>query len=490
MNMRKNQSAGAAEARTKRTKAGGYSMILIVIAVAVAVVVNLVVGSIPSTMTKYDLSEKKLYTISDQTRAIAESLEQDVTLYLVAPTGEEDAVIWEVLQRYEGLSSHITAKQVDPVVFPYFTGEYTSERVESNSVIVDGGARSKVIPYDDIYVYTYSYDTYYQQGEGSNYYSVDFDCEAQITSALDYVSSSDLPVVYFLAGHGEVQPEDELADAVSNANFPISYLNILSEDQIPADAGCIFIYGPTSDLADAELELLMEYMSNGGNILYVSQYTDADMTNFNQLMEYYGMEAVDGLVVEGNSNYCLRGYYHYLLPELQAHQVTLPLMEGNYRVLMPVAQGLKPLDSYRSTLTVQSILNTSDSAFSKLAGYGMTTMEKEEGDLDGPFSVGMAATEAIDKNVESKVVWYPTSQFLLTESDESSSGANYSIFLSSLNWMCRQESDISILSKDLGSDYLSLTAMQSNVWSIIMTVVVPVAIVLWGLMVWLRRRKR
>ncbi|MBE6031793.1 MAG: hypothetical protein E7224_01190, partial [Clostridiales bacterium] len=90
MNMRKNQSTGAAEARTKRTKAGGYSMILIVIAVAVAIVVNLVVGSIPSTLTKYDLSEKKLYTISDQTRAIVDNLEQDITLYLVAQTGEED----------------------------------------------------------------------------------------------------------------------------------------------------------------------------------------------------------------------------------------------------------------------------------------------------------------------------------------------------------------------------------------------------------------
>jgi len=448
------------------------------------------VGSIPSTLTKYDLSEKKLYTISDQTRAIVDNLEQDITLYLVAQTGEEDEVILEVLKRYEGLSSHISVKQIDPVVFPYFTEEYTSERVEDNSVIVDGGSRSRVIPYDDIYVYTYSYDTYYQQGEGSNYYTVEFDCEAQVTSAIDYVSSSDLPLVYFLAGHGEVQPEDELVDAVSNANLPVSYLNILSEDEIPADAGCIFIYGPTSDLADAELELLMEYMSEGGNIVYVSQYTDADMSNFDQLMEYYGMEAIEGLVVEGNSNYCLRGYYHYLLPDMQAHVITAPLMEGNYRVLMPVAQGLKPLDSYRSTLTVQSLMNTSDSSFSKMAGYGMTTMEKEEGDLDGPFSVGMVATEVLDDDRESKVVWYPTSQFLLTDIDESSSGANYSVFLSTLNWMCRKDSDISIVSKNLGSDYLSLTAMQSNAWSIIMTVVVPVAVVLWGLMVWLRRRKR
>ena len=37
-----------------------------------------------------------------------------------------------------------------------------------------------------------------------------------------------------------------------------------------------------------------------------------------------------------------------------------------------------------------SLLTTSDAAFSKLAGYDMTTYEKEEGDIDGPFSLGVS----------------------------------------------------------------------------------------------------
>ncbi len=490
MKAREKQTTGAAQARTKRTRAGGYSMILIVIAVVLAIIVNLVVGSIPSTLTKYDLSEKKLYTISDQTKEIAGNLETDVTLYLIAQTGEEDDVIQELLKRYDGLSNKISVKQVDPIVFPYFTEQYTDDVVEANSVIVESGNRSRVIPYDDIYVYTYDYNIYSQQGDGSNYYTVEFDGEGQITSAINYVTSKDLPMVYFLSGHGEQVPDDELQDALATANMPIEYLNIMSKDELPADTGCIFIYGPTSDLNNDELELLMDYMSEGGNILYVSQAVDANMTNFNSLMEYYGMEAIDGIVVEGNANYCQRGYYHYLMPEMVPHIVTAPLIEGNYRALMPLAQGLKALDSYRGTLTVQSLMDTSDSAFSKLAGYGMTTMEKEEGDIEGPFSVGMASMETLDKDTVSKVVWYPTTQFLLADNDEISSGANYSLYLSTLSWMCSEDNSLAIVSKNLGSKFLTFSAMESNIWSIVMAVVVPVAVVVWGLLVWLRRRKK
>ena len=53
------------------------------------------------------------------------------------------------------------------------------------------------------------------------------------------------------------------------------------------------------------------------------------------------------------------------------------------------------------------LLTTSDEAYSKLAGYGMETYQKEEGDEAGPFALAAAATETLAGGTESHVIWMP-----------------------------------------------------------------------------------
>ena len=42
-----------------------------------------------------------------------------------------------------------------------------------------------------------------------------------------------------------------------------------------------------------------------------------------------------------------------------------------------------------------ALLTTSDSAYSKAAGYDLTTYDREEGDLDGPFALAVAITDQV-----------------------------------------------------------------------------------------------
>ena len=73
----------------------------------------------------------------------------------------------------------------NPDVYPTFAEQYTDEDVPNNSLVVECGDRYRYISYDDIYlaessVYSYSYST-------------SFDGEGAITSAIDYVTTEDLP---------------------------------------------------------------------------------------------------------------------------------------------------------------------------------------------------------------------------------------------------------------------------------------------------------
>jgi ABC-2 type transport system permease protein len=372
--------------KSRRFKSGGYAVIVSLIVIAVVVAVNLFIGQLPSTATKIDTTAQQLFTFSEQTEQLLKNLNENVTLTLVAESGSEDATTLELLQRYKALSDKITVNTVDPVVQPKFTANYTDEDVAANSVIVESGKRSKVVAKDDIYEYDYS--NYYYTGS----YDVNFAGESAITSAIDYVTSENLPVIYQLQGHGETALSGDLLSAVENDNLTVDDLSLLSLETVPDDCSCLLIYAPTTDLGTAETDKILTYMDQGGRLLLITDYEDADRPNLKKLVNNYGVDMVDGIVVEGDSNHYVRGYQHYLLPTVASHDITDPIIDGKLYVLMPVSHGIVKLDEYRSTLTITDLLTTSDSAYNKADPDNVTTLEREDGD-HGPFDLVVAVSE-------------------------------------------------------------------------------------------------
>ena len=98
----------------------------------------------------------------------------------------------------------------DPVVNPKFASEYTTDDLASNSLIVVCGDRNKVINYNDMYSSSVDYNTWQQTTTG-------FDGEGQITSAIGYVTSEDLPIMYTLSGHGEKDRGFQLKEDIQKA---------------------------------------------------------------------------------------------------------------------------------------------------------------------------------------------------------------------------------------------------------------------------------
>ena len=136
---------------SKNIRKGSYSLGISMVVLAIAVVFNLVVGKLPSQYRNVDLSQTKLSTIGDTTKELVSNLDQDVTIYQIAESGSENETIQKLLERYEGLSSHVKVETMDPVLHPNFVSEYTDDDLASNSLIVVGENRSNVIPYADMF---------------------------------------------------------------------------------------------------------------------------------------------------------------------------------------------------------------------------------------------------------------------------------------------------------------------------------------------------
>lgn len=212
--------------QTRKFKSGTYSVGIVSIAVVIVVVINLLVNALPANITKHDLSYNQLYSLSSVTEEFVKGLNEDVTIYVMAQIGTEDETVMEMLDNYKALSSHIKVETVDPVLHPSFITQYTSENVTNGSLVVVSAKRNTIIPVSELYETTINYQTYQSQTTG-------FDGEGQITSAINYVTTEDIPIAYTLEGHNEIAISDTLAELLRKNSFSLQNLSLYMLEAVP-----------------------------------------------------------------------------------------------------------------------------------------------------------------------------------------------------------------------------------------------------------------
>lgn len=456
-------------------RGGSYSLIITAVVLAILIAVNILASALPKTLTQYDISSTKLYSITSNTKAVVNSLDKDVTIYWIVQADEEDDVLENLLGKYESLSEHISVVKKNPDIFPTFAQQYTSGTVQNNSLVVECGERSRFINYSDIYLY--------EANMGSYSYDVSFDGEGAITSAIDYVVNEDQPKVYVLEGHGEAELSPAFREQIEKENIELTEFSLLTADAIPEDADGIMIYAPSSDISEEEKKLLAEYVSEGGKLMVMAGPTeDGTLTNLYDILSDYGIETVDGVVVDTDrAHYAFQAPY-ILLPDIAGSEITDPLIEENYYAIMPIAQGLIVQDTDAAT----PLLTTSDLSFSKIAGYDLSSYEKEEGDIDGPFALAVLVTA----ENEGEMVWFTSSHFLDDMYNAYSSGANLDLAMNTMSYVIGENEAVAIRSKSLSYDYLTISDSTASFLKTIMIGVFPLVYLGIGICVIVERRKR
>ena len=474
--MKKHSSASRSRTKSQLALQGGsYSLILTAIVLALLIVVNILVSLLPTSLTKYDISSAKLYSITSNTKAVVNALDQDVTIYWIVQADQEDQVIENLLGKYESLSDHISVVKRNPDVYPTFAQQYTDEDVPNNSLVVECGDRSRYIGYDDIYLtetnmYSYSYST-------------SFDGEGAITSAIDYVVNGELPQIYLLEGHGEAELPSTFSEQLERENMEVSSLSLLNVDAIPEDADCLMIYSPASDISSEEADMLRDYVADGGKLMVMAgPVEEGSLENLYSLLSDYGVTPVDGIVVEGDrAHYAFQAPFA-LMPDMAETDLTQSLIDEHYYPILPLAQGL---DTSNATSQVTELLTTSESSFSKIAGYDMETYEKEEGDIDGPFAVAVS----VDCTGDGQIIWFSSSAFLDDMYNAYSSGANVNLSTNALSSLVGESEAMAIRSKSLNYNYLTISESTSSLLKVVMIGVFPLLYLGIGIYVVLRRRR-
>lgn len=460
---------------------GAYSSITVVIGIALAVIVNLIAGQIPTKYTNIDITTNQLYTITDQTKELLASLNDDVTVYVLSSEDGVDSTISQTLKSYEEASSHIKVEYIDPLVNPQFASSYSTSNLSQNSLIVETAKRYKVISYNEMYETEIDYSTYSQNVTG-------YDGEGQLTSAISYCTSDDMPKIYIISGHNEYTLDSGFTTALEKENIDYETISLMEYDAIPDDAECIIIHAPEKDFSEDDANKVIDYLNNGGKAFITTEYVEEQMPNFEKILSEFGLTIEKGYAVDTNAG----NYYQtpiYLLPNVEYSDETTGLTGSHTYVMAPYAEAIAVPDVDVDSITYTKLLTTSEKSLVKTDVKNATSFDKEEGDIEGPLCIGVKAEKTLDSG--SAVLYvFSSAQFFTDNVDNAVSGNNRTLFTNIMSTIASHDVSVSVPVKSYDYDNLTASTKDVVLFETIVVILIPLALIITGFVVWFKRRKK
>lgn len=479
----------------KSWKTGAFSTGYIAIVLALVVVVNGFVGAVPSKYTKLDMTQSKMYTLTEETEKFLKNVKEDIDIYVLAKEKTADSTLAETLRRIAESSDHIKLSYKDPAVSPNFYTKYTKDTPYSNSVIVASGKRSRVVSFSDIYTYETDQSTYQQSVSG-------YDGEGKIVSAIAYVENDQMPKVYTLTGHGETDLSGTFSQAFEKSNLETESINLLKYDAIPDDAAGLIINGPTADFSKDDVQKVQAYFDKGGKAIITLSYQEkAELKNFYSLLKGYGVQVADGMVVETNAqNYAQMPFY--LIPEKGSGDL-LSNCGDNY-LFVPMSLGMTHDETKAdSGITITDLLTTTEDSYAKKNIESTDTYDKTKNDQAGPFQVALevvksntsdsdTSTKEEEKAGDTDLMLFGSTTMFTDDSDSLVAGNNLNLFNSCIAKFQNEDTanNIVIPVKAYNTASLTVTAGVSIAAAVVVIVAIPLILLGFGFVIWTRRRKR
>ena len=408
-----------------------------------------------------------------------------VNIYFVAGANYENAYkelgnISEVLEKYGQYGKTVNYVNIDSEKNPTFGAKYVKENggtLGAGAVVVDGGEKYKVYSYDELY--NISANQYGEQ------YFASLKAEQKINAALRYVSADNESVAYVINGHNEKALagfEEKLADE----SYTVKYLNLSNED-VPEDASVVVIAAPTVDYTDTEIARLDAYFANGGKAFVALDYESRGLGKLFGYLKTWGFEVGDDVAVETDSAHTAQ-QLGIVLAEYGDSEIVANLADNN-RITgyFPYAKSIKVLFEENNGIKTDILLTTSDKAYLS-ADFEKLTNTSGSTEKQVIAAVAEKSGETADKN-SAMYISGTTTLLTIPESKVANFGlANYDYAGSVLSFIAGNYDDYTIAPKYLSSGRLFIDGNMVFVIGGIFVILVPLAILIAGIVIWFKRR--
>lgn len=464
-------SAQAAGLTRQNRGKGAFSAGVVTLAVVAVIVFNLLVAQIPTSKAQIDLTDTKIYNITDVSVNYLKGITDDVAVHVLADKSSVDPRIVRFLNKYVSLSDHLSLEYVNPTVYPSVLSKYGAD---ANTIVVtcETTGRQEIVNISDIIGIDEMAYYMYQQTKETN-----FDAEGKLTSAIDGVLTSVRHTAYLTSGHEEGSLSQDVTDALDKLHMTVSTVNLLTKGAVPDDCDLLIIDAPTKDLADDELTMIQKYLAQGGQMIYCMASQIEDLPNFDSLCSDYGLSVVPGLVTDTQRYYQNTPFLFF--PTLDTSVDAAQGLSSDATIMLYGSRGMTVTSPVRDTITVKPFLNTSKSGVAVKADNSQTP---------GSYVVGAVATESIDDNITARLTVLGCDSLCgTTVTAHFTNVDNNALFLASITAGFKDVSPINIEPVSLAEENNTVTT--GGLWGLLFIFVLPAALLIFGFVRWTRRRK-
>jgi ABC-type uncharacterized transport system involved in gliding motility auxiliary subunit len=455
------------EQKSRKLSFGVNSAFITVVVVSIIGLINYLGKQYPKRL---DLTKNKIHTFSDQTVKVMKGLKEPVEATLYGDFGSREK-FRPIFENYKKASTLFKYETVDPNKEPT-------------------RAKAAGIKKMDTLILSY-------QGKTAKVEDI---TEEKVTNELIRLTKDGKPTICSVIGHGEASLSDNSANGYSVAkkgledqSYLIKEITLAQEAKVPAECAALVMMGANKALFPAEVKMLETYLQEGGRLV---AGLDATLNGQDQnkelkaILESYGVITKSALIVDPVS-------------KMVGVDATVPIMatfnkdtalgkDFQGQCYFPFSRPLELVNPAPEGLKTNWVAKTTPNAFGEtdFAALSKGSAKKDPTDPAGPL---VSAVQVNGKKKDSKssretrlVVFgsgqFPSNQF-------SRFGANVDLFLNAISWAVEDESMISIRAKEDEGSTLEISQNQAIVIFWTCVILIPLLISVFGIVIWVRRKK-
>ena len=449
---------------------------------------------------RFDLTRNRFFSLSAETRSYIEQLKEPVHIVIAFETqpDSEDVAqarrdVISLVREYTYAARNagqprITSEELD--VFQQ-TRRAAALGIDNKNVIVFVcGERRHYLSLADLYLM-------------ENREKRAFTGERAFTAALLNVTAPSRQKLYFLTGHGEMEPGNvstdrglsQLRDELRSRDFDIDVLDLAKSRHLPEDAAMLLAVAPLTPYLPEEQERLRDYLSNKAGRLLLA-LNPGPTQGLDQLLQDWGVRAEDVLLLdtdpqektEGGDLILRRFAVHPITQLLVSNQITL--LASRMRVVRPDPN--RPADP---TLKLTSLIGASPSAWGERSWHAATAQYDRGIDLKGTTNAPSLPVAVVSERVTAanlpfnvrggRLTVLGSSDFLANSHLD---GGNLVLARNAINWATERDAQLNIPPRPVTKFQLSLSQTELGKLRLGLLLVVPGAVALLGLCVYWSRR--
>jgi len=470
-----------------RRKSFIYSGNLLLVVVLVLGIVGLLNYFLSKNNYRMDFTAAKLHSLSDQSVTVLKNLKADIAFKCFFREGNFGRAAMEnLLKLYAYHSGKIKYEFIDPDKNPGLVKRYDVTQ-DGTTVIEAGDKESRITT----------------------------TTEEDVTNALIKATRAAKKVIYFLEGHGEESVEEAGDNGYATAKAELEKLGyevkkqtLALADRFPKDCALLVVPGPQKDLLANEFETIRTYLKNGGRVLFlVDPETAVTLPAF---LAEYGFKLENDIIVDTVSRLLGGDYFMPVVSEYETHAIT---DKFGYATFFPFARSVEIGETKPEGATLTALAKTSPNSWSERQLDQKEVKFTPDKDKQGPVNLaavssfktkaaqpspapieakpGQPATEEPKNNPEAaekeaRMAVVGDSDFAKNRYYGVSGNGNF--FLNIANWLTEEADLIAIQPKTQTPRTIQLTPSQGRLLFLVSVIILPLAVLLLGVSVWVRRR--